>query len=707
MKETKYIQGICMAMLMVIGSGLYAQRVSSKSFSLDFNPECMGCEEGKAMKYIEVARDRKKNDKEKRVQALRKAIEEDPDCAEAHYYLGLELLRTAMSKGASLKSAQYELNECVRICPDFHFEPYYFLASMALGAGEYVQADKYYDKYYELSAASQEPLDEEREATIALDRHFAKFYADAYNNPVPFDPVKVDGVTTDEDEFLPLVAPDNESMLLTRRYTIQSAVRASVLAEKEQYIEKFVQAKRVNGEFETGEPLPPPFNENPNYHYGGASLSLDNKHIYVTICMPAAGGYTNCDIFMADLKYATDPKTGMLGYHWTELTNMGPNVNTPDGWESQPSISADGNTLYFSSAREGSAGIDIYYSERNQHGAWQKAKPIGPPINTAYNDKTPFIQSDSRTLYFASDVGDYDERRLGFGGYDMYYVRQLDDGTWDEPQNLGHPINTTGDEQAFVISTDGKQVYYSAKDPKLSQSIDIWSFELYKEARPEKVVFVKGKMKDEQGNPPANATIELKSMKSKEINEVKIDEDDGAYAAVIVVRDNEDVVLNVKAEGMAFQSKLIESVDDEDMPKKIRMEEANDEVSTFRELDLTVNEVKDGGVYKIDDIYYKTNSAEITEKSKVILDEFANYLNENSSMRIAVHGHTDNVGKDDANLALSTDRAFSVKQYLESKGVEGSRIEYKGFGETVPFASNDTEEGRALNRRTEFMVLSQ
>lgn len=692
--------------LVVFDAVSYAQ-ISTKSFLVSINEECKGSEDSKAMKYLEVARDRKKNDKAKRVDALKKAVEKDPDCAEAHYYLGLELLRTAFStRGASIKPGVSELEEVIRICPNFHFEPYFLLASIARDNSEFEQATDYYEKYFELSLDSQEPLDEDREAQIQMDYAFVKFFADAYRNPVPFDPVKVERVTTDEDEFLPLIAPDNESLLLTRRYTQQSEVRASVVSKpEEQYIEKFVQAKRVGDQFEMGEPLPKPFNANPNYHYGGASLSLDNKDLYLTVCIPSGSGYNNCDIYHARLEYTNDEVTGLLGYHWTPLRNMGPNINTVDGWESQPSISADGRTLYFCSSRKDSKGIDIYYSEKDDNGNWGQAKNIGPPINTNYNDKTPFMHSDSRTLYFAADGSEYQDGHLGFGGYDVFYTRQNDDGTWSKPQNLGYPINTEGDEQAFVISTDGKWVYYSSKHPTQSQSIDIWSFELYKEARPDKVVFVKGKLTDNDGNPAQNATIELKSMKSKEISQVKVDSRDGGYAAVIAVRDDEDVVLNVKAEGMAFQSKLIETVSDE-TPKQGRTSDEESEVKTFQSLEMTVEEVKEGGVYKIDDIYFKTNSAEISEKSTAILSEFALYLQENENIEIAIHGHTDNVGKADANLALSTDRAFSVKRYLEKQGVDGSRIKYQGFGEDVPFTTNDTPEGRALNRRTEFLITS-
>lgn len=696
----RWIRGMWVCLAMFAGSLAHGQNVSTKSFLVEINPDCVGSEEKKALKHLEEARDRK-NKKEDRIESLRKAIEEDPNCAEAHYYLGLELLRTAISRGTSFKTAEFELKETVRLCPDFHHEPYYYLGAITLGRSDYAEAVKYYEKYYELSAASEERFDDQREDVIRLDYEFAKFFADAYANPVPFAPQKVDGVCTAMDEFLPLISPDNESMLLTRRFEVVSQVRASYGGSDEpKYIEKFVRAKRLPSGFEEGEPLPSPFNENEAYHYGGASVTIDNKHLFLTICKPAPGGYNNCDIYTADLKYGTDSKTGLTGYHWSQLRNMGDKINTEDGWEAQPSISSDGKTLYFASARADSKGIDIYYTEKDDKGNWGAAVNIGEPINTEYNDKTPFMHSDSRTLYFASDG------HLGFGGYDVFYVRQSEDGSWQKPVNLGHPINTEADEQAFAVSTDGKRVFYSAKQEGIDNSIDIWNFELYKEARPEKVVLVKGTMKDEQGKPVRDASIELKTMQSKNITKVSVDEDDGGYAAVVRVTGDENVLLNVKAEGMAFQSKLIETMDDESMPKKSRME-AEEEVTTFNSIDLEVTEMKEGGVYRINDIYYASNSAEISQKSKAVLDEFALYLQENESIRIAIHGHTDDVGRAEANFALSTDRAFSVKQYLESQGVMGSRIEYKGFGETVPFTTNDTPEGRALNRRTEFLILSK
>lgn len=674
------------------GLNLAAQQVTSKHFKIVPPESCQGSADKKAQKFLDEGKDRK-TDKDDRIQALKKAIEIDPECSEAHYFLGLEYLKAG---GNNLKAAEKEIAEAVRICPDFHFHPYYFLATLNLNNGDFAKAVEYYKKYYEISGSHEDPLDDALEEEIKLDYNYAKFYADAYANPVPFAPSLVGGICTDMDEFLPLVAPDNESMWITRKYKEESLVRdGSFNPETETLIDKFVEAKHSANGFLVGEPLSAPFNVNKDWNYGGASITIDNKNLYLTICKPASGGYRNCDIYSSNLKYGYNPKNGQTEYFWSELKNLGDSVNTKDGWEAQPSISSDGNTLYFASARAGSRGIDIFYATKKKDGSWSQAKPLPEPINTDGNDKTPFMHSDSRTLYFASDG------HMGFGGYDVFLARQNDDGTWTKPKNIGHPINTEQDEQAFAVSTDGKRVYYSGKDPKAPRSIDIYSFELYKEARPEKVVFVKGNLTDETGNVPKNATIELKSMESKNVSQVKVDKSDGAYAAVIRVKENENVVMNVKAENVAFQSQLIETKPE---TQNVRTSEDEEEESTIQTVELKVETAKPGGVYKINDIYYNTNSADISEKSKYILDEFALYLIENKSIKITIQGHTDNVGNANANLALSTDRAFSVKQYLESKGVSGARIQYQGFGSAKPIADNNSAEGRAQNRRTEFVI---
>ena len=670
-----------------------------------------GCPEvtdKKTVKYFQIGTDKKKYRKQERVDALRKAIDLEPDYMDARFALAQELIKTARVNGTSYKGAEKHLMHIVNNCPEFHYEPYYLLGAIALGRNEYTPAVKYYEKYFAMTAEQEVYTDDEDKEYIEarLDYEYAKFFHDAFANPVPFDPKPVPNVASKDDEYLPLISPDNEMMLYTRRYTKKGpSMGTSVTSDKQTFFERFTRSYYRDGKFVPGESLPFPFNEKDGENYGGATVSVDNKHIYLTICKPAVRkvSYTkfmNCDLYVSDYVFAFNEQTGREEWHWTPLKNMGPNINTPEGWEAQPSLSGDGQTLYFASAREGSKGIDIYKSERDANGEWAPCQALNETINTEYNEKTPFIHSDSETLYFSSDG------HLGFGGYDVFYARKDDNKQWEKPKNIGHPINTKNDEHGFIVSTDGKQVYFGSDAVGGTLGgLDILSFRLYKEARPEEVVLLKGKITDNKGNTIKESRIEVKNMKTNEVTTIKVDENDGNYAAVVTVKKDEDLVVNVKAEGKAFKARLITARDTE-------LEEeddvnALDNSETVLKLDAELEEVEVGKPYRLNDIYYKTNSAELNEKSLFILDQFMEFLKENPNMRVGIYGHTDNVGSPSDNLALSTDRAFSVMAYLQEKGLSAKRLTFKGYGEEKPVASNATDEGRAKNRRTEFVILSK
>lgn len=663
------------------------------SFSLISQDFCREISDEKIIALYKKCIDKKnKIGKEQKMKFLKEIVENEPDFAEAHLLLSKEIILTCNYQGTSISPAEEHLLKVIELCPELHADPYYYLGLLNMGRQDYEKSKKYYEKFLKFPTEDSKkiPKDYEEKYEFAKGEfEYAKFYSEIFRDSVPFDPKQVKDVSSVADEYLPLITPDNEFLFFTRKTEKKSRVKTSyVESHTKEYLERFSKAKRTSeNNFDTGEPMPFPFNEYDSYNYGGATISIDNKHIFLTICKPGKGNYINCDIYSSDYIFAPDSNSSAPYWHWTPMKNLGPNVNTEDGWEGQPSLSSDGATLYFASARADSKGIDIYFTERDSlNGEWKPAKNLGAPVNTEYNDKSPFIHSDSKTLYFSS------QGHLGLGGFDVFYTRMLPGGKWSQPKNIGYPINSNKDEHGFIVSTDGKKVFFASDMlRKQGTGLDIFSFELYEGARPEKVVFVKGEVKNENDSIVPNAKVELKNLKTKEVKEFKVDTTDGTFAAVMTLEGAEDVMLMVKADDIAFNSKLISSKD----------------TNAIKKINVVAEEIKIGKPYRINEIYYETNSAEIREESKIILDEFAEYLTKHPNMKIAIHGHTDDVGKDEDNLALSTDRAFSVMAYLQEKGVNKNNLSHKGFGETKPIASNSTSEGRALNRRTEFVILEK
>ncbi|MDX9750925.1 MAG: OmpA family protein, partial [Flavobacteriales bacterium] len=414
---------------------------------------------------------------------------------------------------------------------------------------------------------------------------------------------------------------------------------------------------------------------------------------------PDARGYRNCDIHRAHYDNHVDIDRGVVEWEWSRLETVGDAVNGPESWESQPTITADGRTMYFATNRPGSRGMDIYQSTRDEKGTWSKAVPV-PGLNTDGDEKAPFLHSDSRTMYFAArppvdENGRPDIARghRGAGGYDIFFSRMKSDGTWGKPRNLGHPINTDADEHGLIVSADGRTAYFASNRYRGAGGLDIFGIPLPKEARPEDILVVKGEVRDETGELVRDARVEIKYLDTRATETIRVDDRDGTYATVLRLREGGDVVVTVKKDGHVFDSRSF-SVED-----TVRHGRA--------EVDMAVQKIAVGRSYRVNDIKYATNSAEITKASEQVLDELIAFLKENPTVRIRIEGHTDNVGRLQDNMALSNDRAFTVMGYLQQKGIKAARLAFKGMGPTVPLATNDTPAGRALNRRTEFVIVGR
>ncbi|HPF01388.1 MAG TPA: OmpA family protein [Bacteroidales bacterium] len=605
---------------------------------------------------------------------LKEVIEVDAEFAPAYYYLGCI---NVFKKENNLTAAEKYFKKAIEFCPDGMHDAYFQLGKIYFGLDKYDQAELNLKKYLD---KPEEITDDSIQIEAAEMYDWAKTAMELLSKPVSFDPEIVPGISSKFDEYLVIISPDNEKAFYTRRIEVKDM---SSWASEMELKEKFFVSNRKPQlgkplseiPFDSGQPMPDPFNMKLNE--GGATVTIDNKELIYTIChMPERtdpNQYINCDLYYTRFEFGG----------WSDIIPIDA-VNTSDHWESQPSISSDGKTLYFISDRPGGiGGYDIYTSTRDESGSWSAPQNMGKIVNSEGNEKSPFIHTDSQTLYFSS------EGRPGMGGYDIYYARMDDNGTWQKPVNIGYPINSKYDDVGFFVSTDGKYGYFGSNN--MSEGLggwDFYSFELYEEARPEKVLFVKGTVKNEQDDKPVEAKIEIKNLTTKEIREIPVDHETGEYVAAI--KFESDFMLTVKKPDFVYESTYISKED-----------------SSFAEptsVDVDLEPVQLGKAYRMKDIYYESNSADLTAESKKVLDEFIEFLNENPNIKVKIQGHTDNIGGDAFNLTLSENRAHSVYEYLVSRGVSSSRLSYKGFGETQPVDTNDTEAGRAMNRRTEFLV---
>jgi outer membrane protein OmpA-like peptidoglycan-associated protein len=644
----------------------------------------------KAQKLIDEAANSPKLSDSGRLDLINEALNADPGCVACLFAKARLQYQIAYERNGNTEPAWRTFGEVIEACPQYHADAFYYRGIISYSIQEYeasaeaLEAFLLFDTTKGKSSRDHQVKRQDAEKLLPE----VKFYSEFYANPVPFNPVRVGGINSAGDEYLPMLSPDNEYIYFTRKSTEKA--KGDIYFRE---VELLMQSFRKTGltDFESPSALPPPFNVGDNY--GGVSISLDNRELFVTVCKPVSSTYKNCDIYVTRYQRSIG-KDGRPVFTWSGLENLGDKVNTSDGWEAQPSISADGSMLFFATIRSnttpdesGNPTIDIYFTERQKDGIWSEAKSLGNDINTRGNDKSPFLHTDSRTLYFSSNG------RPGAGGYDIYYCRQDEKGTWSKPKNIGYPINSPQDEHGLIVSTDGTKAYFASANKDKSQGLDIFSFEVPQKARPEKIMILKGEVATTDGSPPADARMEVKYAKSQEIKEFEVDKDDGSYAAVLNLKADEEVLVSLKSdtETLAFNSRVFTLADT---------------VTAVQEIAMTAEPVKLGMAYRMNDIRYGTNSSDLDEASKRVLDEFVIYLLENSMLKIEIGGHTDSVGDPKKNLVLSTDRAFEVFGYLQTAGINHNRMTFKGYGDSVPVAPNTSELNRAKNRRTEFKIIS-
>ena len=559
--------------------------------------------------------------------------------------------------------AQDLSDEVLYVCEDNFPIIYYILGEIAYQQKDFVSSANYLqisinngleDKYYDIAV----------EFLLK-----AQQLADIISNPVPFNPLIIEGVSTEYDEYLPAISPDQELIFFTRRY-----LKKGIDIITPTFQEEFISSKIEHDIFSVGQPLSYPFNIEDNE--GGACISIDNNLLFFTKCSRVSGNYNNCDIFYSEKR---DGK-------WGEIQSFGKEICPMYSWESQPSLSSDGKSIIFASDREGGyGGVDLYIINKDNNGLWSKPINLGPEINSENNEKSPFLHTDGKTLFFASD------NFPSLGGYDIFYSRKDSLNMWSKPINIGYPINSKFNEISLFVSTDGNQAIFASNNLEGIGGWDLYSFDLYSEAKPERVFFIKGDLLDSNGENINDVEIEIKNLNTKEIKVIKVK--NGQYAASLALSKDDDVLITVKKKGYSFNSQYISS--------------ENNEFLSPTNLNFELKDIVEGESFLLNNIYFELDSYDLNEVSNEIILEFAEYLKTNSSMIISINGYTDNIGELDYNKKLSRERALSVYNKLIIYGIAENRLQYKGYGEGNPKNDNSSDELRELNRRTEFFIIKK
>jgi outer membrane protein OmpA-like peptidoglycan-associated protein len=562
-----------------------------------------------------------------------------------------------------------QIETAIEIDSNFFPNNHFFLGELYLTQGMYQKALTSFQKFESYGTGS--PTLKDRSVLNIRSCEYALL---AVANPVPFEPENLgDAINSAADEYYPCLTADEQTMLYTR-----------AVADRENrtgYQEDFYISNKENNEWVRAQPVK---EINTEKNEGAPTLSPDGQVLIFTACEIDGdwGGNRNglghCDLFFSQ----------KIGPSWSEPRNLGERINSYS-WESQPSYSADGRTIYFVRGKTTARGVqeqDIWVSNLHPQGFWQKPRKLEGPINTPYEEESVMIHPDGKTLYFSSNG------HPGLGGLDIFVSRKDEDGKWGEPQNLGYPINTKDDENSLLVSASGDISYFASDREGGQGGLDLYKFKLYNEARPQMVTYAQGVVFDAKTKERLGARFELIDLESGE-QVVESYSNPGNGEFLVSLPSGRDYALNVSREGYLFYSDNFTL--------------SQESATAPKQLEVPLKRIEEGSSVVLNNVFFDVDQYKLKPQSKVELDKLIEFLKLNPELRIEISGHTDNVGTDEANKVLSQNRAQSVVDYLLENGISKDRLSAKGFGESKPIASNDNEEGRAKNRRTEFEVIGK
>ena len=533
---------------------------------------------------------------------------------------------------------------------------YWKVGMLNMDLANYNEAKKAFDYFLQFNNQRSKRINSAKQQ---LDNcHFA---IEALKNPVAFNFENMgEGINSQWEEYLPSISADGKLFVITRRGPHQNNVVS----------EDFYQSVFENGQWTTAQNIGPSVNTLGNE--GAQCLAPNGKVLFFTAC-DREDGFGRCDIYIS-LK-----RNGQ----WTEARNIGPSINSKH-WESQPTISPDGRELYFVSNRPGGYGdMDIWKSVLTKQGTFSEPVNLGPTINTLYDEMSPFIHTDNQSLYFASNG------HPGMGDFDLFVSRRDFPSTdWQIPKNIGYPINTNGVENSLIVASDGKTAYFASDKSGYGQE-DIFWFHLPKEHQAKQVAYLNTKVLDAESKTPLKASVEIVDLATGKVMISSFTyTKTGDFFTCLPANTN--YAVNVSRDNYLFHSENF-SLNQQSALQALQLE-------------IELQRPKKGSAIVLNNIFFDTDAYTLKSESETELKTLFTFLTDNPDLQVEIEGHTDNLGGEAYNLSLSENRAKAVYDYLVENGIPANRLTYKGFGASQPMADNETDQGRAENRRTAFRV---
>jgi OOP family OmpA-OmpF porin len=471
------------------------------------------------------------------------------------------------------------------------------------------------------------------------------------------------------NELHPYVTPDGQKLFFVREDDPQNFLAP-------QHTQDIWYCKLENGQWSEAKHLTKPFNRS---HFNSIFYQSPDGNLRLI-----RGAYKNGNFLGSGYSICRLTKNGWSDPQQIKVRKLDKYLKSKT---SGVCMGSDNKTMIHYMDPSGRGIHDLYVSFLEKEGVWTEPVSLGPDVNTEYKEIAPFLAADGITLYFSSN------RPGGYGDNDIYMTKRLDDTwkKWSKPVNLGPTVNTPNWDAYYTIPASGDYAYVVTTTNSLGGS-DIAKIKLIEDIKPNPVVLIRGVVRNAKTKEPLEANISYTTLPNgKEAGIASSNPTTGEYQIILPSGD----FYAYKGEANGFFA-VSENIDLKDLKE-------------YKEIvqDLYMIPAKTGEVIRLNNIFFETAKSELKPESFPELDGVVDFLSKNSAVEILISGHTDNVGSDDANMTLSENRAKAVVDYILSKGISTNRLSSKGFGESVPIASNDTDEGKAQNRRVEFTILKQ